>query len=163
MLSSDKLRAMKIDVKLVDSLDAHIKQGHADEVRLTLAKISQSEIPRNIISSVAKLALRVGEAQLAFSVLKPIVNADPPISPLPSNDEMIQYGMCLKQLGASEHALKIFKDLPSKDAPEVLLYEAITLFTQWRYSEAIPKLLQYLDAPILSEYQKMIGSLKKIE
>ncbi len=150
---------MKIDVKLVDSLDAQIKQGHADEVRLTLAKISQSEIPRNIISSVAKLALRVGEAQLAFSVLKPIVNADPPISPLPSNDEMIQYGMCLKQLGASEHALKIFKDLPSKDAPEVLLYEAITLFTQWRYSEAIPKLFQYLDVPILSEYQKMIGSL----
>lgn len=150
---------MKIDVSFLDNLDLLIKKGESEKVQRALKALKTSEVPRALLASIAKISLRVGEPRFALSLLRPLIHSETPLALSVSFDEQIQYGMCLKQLGASDHALKVFRSVNADHCPEVLLYEAITLFTQWRYQEAIPKLERYLDSDLVGSYQKMIGKI----
>lgn len=153
---------MEFKSSLLNELDDLIKKGQGDSVRTIIRQISPSTVPRELSAAMAKVALRVGEPTYALSLLRPLILSDKLLDAEVTPDEWIQYGMCLKQLGASDHALKIFQSVASEKNPEVLLYESITLFTQWRYQEAIPKLREYIEHPALSAYQKDLGQLNLI-
>ncbi|MGE0763827.1 MAG: hypothetical protein AB7N80_11165 [Bdellovibrionales bacterium] len=150
---------MKFEVSILNKLDQLIKCGHGAQVREQLGRLKLAEVPRSYCSAMAKIALRIGYASYAHLLLQPLVNDEKKFGKAMSPDEWMQYGMCLKQMGASDHALKVFQKLNPEQVPEVLLYQAITLFTQWRYSEAIVPLQAYIQNPTTSTYQKEIGTL----
>ncbi|MGE0762114.1 MAG: hypothetical protein AB7N80_02430 [Bdellovibrionales bacterium] len=108
---------------------------------------------------MSNLALRVGAAPLAIQWLKPFTSSRRKLGPELSPQEVLQYAMALKQLGAPQLALSHFVALESDDLPEAWLYGAITLFTQARHHEAIPKLQKYLSFERLTHYQRLIGGL----
>jgi hypothetical protein len=141
---------MKIDVSFLDELDQLIKNGEARGVAEHLRAVDAERIPRRHLARLSGTALRVGEPKLAFLWLRPyeLVPA-----------EKIQYAMTLKQMGAPQVALRIFAELEGPSLPEAWLYGAVTLFTQARHSEAIPKLESYLSIDTLTAYQKLIGRL----
>jgi tetratricopeptide (TPR) repeat protein len=149
---------MKIDVSFLDKLDSLIKGGQGATVGPLLEALKPAHVPREFRAPLAKIALRVGQTHFAFALLRPIVQSTRPMSQA-TTDEWLQYGMCLKQLGAADYALQIFERLNSEASPDVWLYNAITLFTQWRYREAIPKLRRYLADDRVTEYQKLIASV----
>src|SRR5690606_27623836 len=119
---------MGTNVSILDKLDNLIKVGQGYQVRDHLSKLKPSDVSRAEMAGLAKIALRVGDADFAYALLRPLVHSETPIHPPVTANELLQYGMCLKQMGASGPALKIFSKIRAEEEPDVLLYESITLF-----------------------------------
>lgn len=155
------MKKSQLDEVQIKNMDDLVRSGNGQKVKEFLDQLSPSGIPRKLKSDLAQIALRVGNSQLAFSLLRPLIDSETNVEPA-SEMERLRYALSLNQLGAPEHALKILSELEKSQMPETWLYAAVTLFSQWRYDEAIPKLQKYLSFDSLSSYQRLVGQLNLI-
>ncbi len=89
--------------------------------------------------------------------MKNIIDVDRDLNDHALDQEKLQFGMALRQLGALDFAQKIFSGIDSTNVPDVLLYKSISRFNQWDYEATLNDLIAYTESPKITEQQKMIG------
>ncbi|MBI4402806.1 MAG: hypothetical protein HY537_01515 [Deltaproteobacteria bacterium] len=141
----------------LDELDRLIREGHAQSARRKLFKLCTTKIPRSVTLPLASLARRVRLAGQGIRLLNPFVRSTRKAPADASDAERVEYGACLLGIGATEEALNLFRQFDARKMPDVLLYEAFALVTQWDYAGSIPLLTTYLQNPQLSDYQRLVG------
>jgi hypothetical protein len=142
---------MAITTDDIEKWEQELRQGRHDVVQAHLSELTPRQIPRRHLAAVANMALRCGLSLKSLRWLGAVVDL--------SAKEKAIYGLSLKDIGCLDQAYDILSELDVKAAPEVLLFQAITLFAKWDYFEAIPLLEKYIGSSGLSEYQKLVGQL----
>ena len=85
--------------------------------------------------------------------MKNIIDVDRDLNDHALDQEKLQFGMALRQLGALDFAQKIFSGIDSTNVPDVLLYKSISRFNQWDYEATLNDLIAYTESPKITEQQ----------
>lgn len=142
------------------NIDEHIRKAEFTEARKKIRTLKTSRFSAAEITQYSKLAVRLSEADLAYAVLKDyFVDVNTQSRHKPAFDDYVSFGLCIKMFGASEYALTIFDKVQDNKPKEYYIYKAITLFSLWRYTEAVPLLEEYVQLKSLSRYEKLIGQV----
>ncbi len=150
---------MTVSDSFLNNLDELIRSGEGGKVREILEGLEIGKIPRRQRASLAKISLRVGMSKFCLALFRDSRGHEGPGEFNLTSEELLQFGMAHKQVGAPDHALQIFNQIDNKKYPDSSLYSAITLFTQWRYREAIAHLENYLANSSLSDYDRLVGHI----
>lgn len=143
----------------LNTIEELIVNGKVAEARRALRLWAQKKIARPHVLKTANLCRRTGLAPLALRLLNPIVRPKGKSGEKPNDGEKAEYAALLTFIGASEEAVVLLHSIPAQSIPQVLLYEAFALFSQWDYEAAIPVLKRYLDFSSLTPYQRLVGEL----
>lgn len=151
-MSQNKTRAQE----LLARLEELVRQGKGNLVRTELKRLRRSEIPREFFYQFSEVARRIDEPLLALQIMKPIIRAEIELSIPPNNKEKVAYATALITIGAYEEALEILSEVNSKNEPETLLYRAFAYFGQWKYAEAIPYLIRFINSEKITDYRRLV-------
>jgi hypothetical protein len=132
--------------------------GQIQKARGELARYHPATLARKDRYELASVARRAGLPYLTLRLLWPMVRPSPKNPSKASDPEIAEYAAALVRVGASREAFELLGGINRKETPQVDLYLAHALFTQWEYERAIPLLRQYLQTP-LSPYQRVIGQV----
>ena len=139
--------------------DEAIRRGNAGAVRAELKKLKDQRVSREMILPVAALCRRADFLPFALHLLQPLVRPTRKVAVPATLTERAEYAACLVRVGAGDEALELLKTLSSARTPEVLLYQAFAMASQWDYGAAIPVLKKYVASHRITEYWRLIGQL----
>ena len=147
-----------VDLKVIEKLEAELRQGNSLRVREFLRKLSQSEIPNKLLVRVSQLCRRIDFASKGLLLLRNRV-LDLPSTQIPDPTELCEYAACLIKVGASAEALRLLQTIDVKKAPEAHKFMGFANMHKWNYSAAIPELRNYLSKIDDASYEHLIGSI----
>ena len=146
----------------IQDIEEDIVEGRTQQARAQLNKVVIAKIPRNRRASLASLCRRVGLAEQALKILRPVVRSQNR-QITPSSEESLQYAQSLSSIGGSEEAIRLLSgEKIQKEEPRALLYLAFAHFAQWKYCESLPFLEEFLRQPPPTSYFHHIGEVNLI-
>ncbi len=125
------------------AIDDMIRSGRQSQARLTLNKISPSDLKRSDFARFANLLSRTGLYQKGLRLLNPYVR-QPRLRDGATPEDRLEYAYLLIKVGALSEARSILTELNPATHPDSLLYTTFALTPEWRYEETIPLLRNYL-------------------
>lgn len=134
-----------------------IRQGLFDDVEKKI--LALKNIDRKDAAAWANVARRINRNDLALKILNPIVRNQDQRFAVATAVEKLEYADALRQFGATEEAWNLLTEINGDDHPQTLLHQAFCLFSQWRYTEAIPLLQKYISNSSLSDYAQCLGQV----
>lgn len=152
----------KINVSLLETLDASIKSGHAKSAKDLLRDLRAKDIPQSLLGHTAKILNRCGLPKKVTRLLDEIIYPEDTLKRKVTDIELAEYGSALNQIGAYTDSLAIFAKVNVKAAPMVEFYHALTLFNRWEYQKAIPHLQSFSENPKISEYERYMGKVNLV-
>jgi hypothetical protein len=110
-------------------------------------------------ATYAKLARRAELPELCLSVLKSYFIAEDTKQLLakPTEDEMLQYGVSLINLGAYAEGLKILDRINTKEMPQSLYFKAFALMRRSQWKEVLPIMEEYCKSSQITDDQRAWG------
>lgn len=139
-----------------------IRQGRDDEAQRLLRAVDLVSLPRALRLQFANLCRRSGLIAQGLRILTPVIRPKARSEmPAATDSEKSEYAMLLQRSGAVTEALSILDGIDSAQDPRVLLYQAFCHFNEWNYEAALPRLRQYLKAP-LDPYPRLIARVNLI-
>jgi len=142
----------------ISYIDVLIRTGRSAKARSELTRHRPSSFTREERFELAAVARRAALPWLTLRLLTPIVRSSAKKNLQASTREKAEYAAALVRVGAVREAVEMLENLDSKEFPQVLLYQAHALFTQWEYEKSIPILLSYLKKD-LTDYQRTVGEI----
>lgn len=116
--------------------------------------------PRECLSKFAALARRAGFSYQSLRILQPLFRKEGrSINLNTSTHEKTIYGSALIVVGAKDEGLRLLEEIDPKEQPEALSFKATAKISEWKYSEALPILEDYLNNYELSPLQRLVGAL----
>lgn len=150
---------MKAAFSSFQSIDRSIREGHSKEAQKEILLLTSRKVPRDLVVPVAALARRCGLPAVGIRLLNPIVRPHPKAPMVATPEETAEYAECLTKIGASDEATRLLADLDPAKFPQVLLFRASALISQWSYAESIPLLQRYVKLPQLDPYSRQVGKV----
>ena len=145
----------EIDQKL-DFIEECIKTGRFSSARQILDKIKVNSMPRSLALRASNLSRRCGKVQKSLKILNPIVRNPGALLPA-SEEEVADYAFSLHRIGASYEAKKLLEPILGDRIPSALLFRSIIAFSEWDYELAKKMLEKYIESPLISDYQRLLG------
>lgn len=142
----------------IKNIDDLIRTGNRESAILALKEIKVSSIPRNHINSLANLARRTGQLNLAWQIIAPVIRPKVTLDKPATDEEKATYAIILLGLGAVPEAIELLQ-ASDQNCPDVNLAFAFASIHTWDYATAITKLKTYLRAEDLAPYQQMIAKV----
>lgn len=143
----------------IDELESLVRAGRFDVVEDRLRKCLPSKVDRKDALALANIARRINLPYLALRILNPIVRPKMKGKPPASDSELLEYAESLRRAGALDEAWKILNGIDPELTPQVLLFRAFCLINQWRYGDAIPVLLEYVQTTGLTPYERAVAKV----
>ncbi len=144
--------------EFIQYIDGLIRAGRSAKARSELSRHRPHSFTRAERFELAAVARRAALPWLTLRILTPVVRPSTKKSVTATTREKAEYAAALVRVGAGREGSEILAALDSNEFPQVLLYRAHALFTQWEYQTAIPVLEEYLGKD-LDEYQRVIGEV----
>lgn len=149
--------------KVFESIDIQIRSGALQSAQQELTKIYKRAIPRSHKARGAHLAWRVGLPQMGLRSLYAIVNGSRKTPPNPTDEEKIQYAVCLLKIGAIDEAGSILEGIDTSGPAEGTFYRAAFHISRWEYGEAVPFLQKFLNDNRSDDYKKLVARVNLAE
>lgn len=143
----------------LDEWDKQIRNGEGARVREGLAQLPLAKVPRLDAKRVASLAWRVNAPLIGLRILHPIVRPKYRKVSDASAEEMVEYAGCLVKVGAADEAIALLDKVNAEEEPRSLLFKSYALISQWNSEAVIPLLSKYIETPMISDYQRLVGSV----
>ncbi len=143
---------------VTSEIDELIRSGQRELAGLKIKEIKVSSIPRVHINSMANLARRTGQINLAWQMIAPIIRPKFPLATPATDIEKATYTIILLALGAIPEAVELLESA-NPQSPEINLAYAFAHISRWNYLAAIPKLRLYLRSEKITLYEKMIAQV----
>lgn len=154
------MKVMRLDFpQLLKEVDQGIRVGNLQEARRKLARFRQEKVSRKYTVAVASLCRRAELPSISIRVLNPIVRSKPRLMVEATQAERAEYAACLIKIGASDEGLALLRSIQNPELPEIFLYQAFALISQWDYRGSIPNLLTYIKFPGVDEYQRLVAQV----
>lgn len=144
--------------EFIQYIDGLIRAGRSAKARSELSRHRPHSFTRAERFELAAVARRAALPWLTLRILTPVVRPSTKKSVTATTREKAEYAAALVRVGAGREGAEILASLDSNEFPQVLLYRAHALFTQWEYQPAIPVLEKYLSKD-LDSYQRLIGEI----
>jgi tetratricopeptide (TPR) repeat protein len=144
--------------EFIQYIDGLIRSGQSAKARSELSRHRPSSFTREERFELAAVARRAALPWLTIRLLTPLVRPPAKKNVQATTKEKAEYAAALVRVGASREAADALRELDANEFPQVLLYRAHALFTQWEYAQSIPVLQEYLEKN-LSEYQRTVGEI----
>ena len=138
-------------------IDSGIRSGRGAAARHEIQRLSKDKIPRKFAVPLATLARRADVPLLGLRILNPIVRPTRKVKCDPSSDELVEYAFCLTNSGCHQEALKTLETVNPEQSPQAWLAKTFSLVAQWNYGATIDLLRAYCEAPLLNDYQRLVG------
>jgi len=142
----------------LDSWDAAIRRGEANDVRAAILHLERRRVPRSLLVRAAGICRRVDCLAPALKLLQPVVRAARKHAEPATDAEKAEYAASLVRAGAVEEGLGLLRPLDARKVPEAYLYQAFGLKSQWDYASSIPLLEKFVEASS-DDYWRRIGQL----
>jgi hypothetical protein len=139
------------------ALEERVRAGRLAEVRAELRRFKKIE--RADLAKFAELARRAGAPGLALRRLVSIVRPSGRARVEATAAEALEYAGALITAGAGEEGRTLLESRADLKSPQSLLFRAFSHFAEWDYGAALPLLEAYVEAPGLSDYQRLIGEV----
>lgn len=133
--------------------------GHVAEASNYLEEIPLNKIPRADMARTAKIFRRIGMVDPALHILHPIVRAKNKLSKPATSQELVEYALCLQQVGAIDEACALLETVSLKKAPEALLYKTVFRFAEWDYRRGIHHLIRLINLCPRDSYLNRLAQL----
>lgn len=130
--------------KKVREIDSLIQSGNVAEARRLIGAISKKSVPIECAHLLAALARRVGQPEIAITLLRPILHPVKKLLALPKDEDKLEYGASLLRVGAQSEAVKLLKSVSAETFPQALFFQALALIKSWDCADAVPLLRTYL-------------------
>ncbi|MGZ3656466.1 MAG: hypothetical protein ACXWR1_03590 [Bdellovibrionota bacterium] len=136
--------------------DQAIRAGQTFAVRTETEQWLGTKVSPGERAKLAAICRRIGAPELSLRLLHPVVypSARRPVQA--SAAEKAEYGAALNQIGAPRECLSL---LAGVKAPQALLFRSFAHFASWDYAAAEPLLREYIRAPQLADYDRLVGSV----
>lgn len=121
-----------------------IRSAKAGEAQSRITAIKNKQIPAESRYTLANLATRAGMPKHALSLLRRIVHPPPKEMKRATTPELAEYAIALIRLGADSEAQTLLNKTSTSEYPKALSYKAILAMKQWKYTDAVPLLSEYL-------------------
>ncbi len=108
---------------------------------------------------VASLARRVRLPMVTIRLLNRYVRPLSGDTASASPSELAEYAAALNQIGATNEAIQLLRQVNRNEVVDSLLFESFAHFALGDYSTAIPLLRMYIEQPGLEEYALLVGKL----
>ena len=148
-LDGEKGARLRTIDELIKICEADLKSGQPETVAKRLSRLSAPSVPRNWRLPLANVCRRAGLISLGMKLL-----AHEELAPR----EQAEYAVLLERGGALGEALEILESLDASQMPEVRLYQATCLMSQYQPERALIALEDYLRGA-LSPYAKLVAHL----
>lgn len=141
---------------MTEMLEDHIRRGQilAAERELSLLKVGS--IPRKWAVDFANISRRLRMEDWGLRLLRPIVRAEPPVTPNTTEAELCAYAGLLIKVGALPEASAILQKLESSSIQNVPIFQSQICIAQWDYKGAAVYLLKALKMDGLDPYQACV-------
>lgn len=147
-------------IHYLERLEALLLARKQLQVSLELKKLLASNPPREAMAPLAAIARRAGHPYLALRILQSLFRQEGRVLTVkPTDKEVFVYGSALIVLGAKTEGLKLFQTIDPKNQPDILLFQANSYISEWRYQEAKIVLEEYLSRQGLKPLQRLVGNL----
>lgn len=133
--------------------------GQLTEATNYLEDIPLNTIPRAEMAKTAKLFRRIGMVDPALHILHPIVRPKTPLKKPATSQELVEYALCLKDVGAIDEACELLESVSLKKAPEALLYKTVFRFAEWDYRRGIHHLIRLINLCPRDSYLNRLAQL----
>lgn len=145
-------------------LDQEIRGGRSLVARKRIedrlaADRKTGAIPREHLADLAALCRRSGAQPLAIRILHPVIRPKARNPVQPTDQERLEYGASLVQIGAVREGQTILDRLDWRKVPQALLFAAFARFSRWEYAESLPLLERFVKHPSVTDYQLSIGEV----
>ncbi|MCB0377883.1 MAG: hypothetical protein KDD33_05260 [Bdellovibrionales bacterium] len=145
---------------LIQDLDKMIRSGQVKPALDKLVSLNYSKIPDRLRYRFANLAWRSGSPVVGLKILTPVVNSEKAqLREDVTAEELIEYCVLLQKVGSFSEAIEKLSFIDENKYPKCLLYKSFCYFSQWRYHEAAPLLEKYIESPLISQYDRLVGSI----
>ncbi len=146
---------MKKLVSNLDEIEDCWRTGNYSVALKGLIQLQKLKLDAPTTLRAAALARRLQNPHLGLMFLRPLIsfekNADPQV--------MLEHAACLIKEDVISPSLRILERIDKNRFPEALLYQAFSYFSFWDYGSAVPLLKDYLQSPLITEYQGTIGTV----
>lgn len=143
---------------VTSEIDELIRCGKRELAGQKIKEIKINLIPRPHINSMANLARRTGQTNLAWQMIAPLIRPKFPLATPATDIEKATYSNILLALGAIPEAVELLEST-NPESPEINLAFAFAHISRWDYLAAIPKLRLYLRSDKINLYEKMIAQV----
>ncbi len=106
---------------------------------------------------LARLYRRMGNPENTLRLLTPVVRPKAALLKAASNEEKLEYAIALQRLGSLVEATELLGTLNPAELPDVLLVQAVFLFSNWDYASAIGIIEKYLAMIPQDSYSARLG------
>jgi hypothetical protein len=151
---------MRTARKTLTGLESLVRSGESAKARRILRELRLDRLTRAEKLQAANLARRSGLPELSIKLLNRVMRPRSGASDA-SARERAEYAAALSRIGATSEALGILESLKGSDHPEVPLFHAFALISQWDYRGAIP-LLRRHERAAQTDYQRLIGRVNLV-
>ncbi len=148
---------MKLDLQVTE-IEELIRSGNREKATQLLKEIKISTIPRQHINTLANLSRRVGQLDLSWKMIAPVIRPKVTLEKPATDEEKATYAIILLGLGARSEAFEIL-ETANNQCPDVSLASAYASINCWDYASAATKLKHYLRSQNLTPYQKMVAQV----
>lgn len=108
---------------------------------------------------LARIYRRIGNPEHSLRLLAPTVRPKAQILKPATDEERLEYAIALQRVGSLLEASGIIEKINSESVPDVLLVQAVVLFSQWNYKEAIPLLEKFLRQVPADSFNARLGKV----
>lgn len=144
-------------VDLKSQINQMIVSGHVSDAQKCLKALNPAKVPRELRLDFAAMCRRVNLPQTALILLHRAVRGDNHTLPTANSDERAEYAANLIRIGAVTEALQILNAIAPSTCPQALLFRVHAHYSQWEYAATIPLLHQYIAAPKLTDYERLVA------
>ncbi len=142
------------------TIDALIVAGELKKARKLLHEQGRAGAFKTNRLEFARLARRLDLPMTGLRILHSVMHASSRrVAP---DDIRCEYAAALNLVGASGEAERILSTVTEGGSPEILLFKSFNRISQWDYAGAATYLRRYVEAPGLTDYQRMIGQANLI-
>lgn len=136
-----------------------IRLGKILEVRNEIESLNTNQVPRPFLAAFADIARRVRSENWGLRLLRPIVRAEPPANPPPTEQELCVYAGLLIKAGSLPEAAKILDGLANQSDAQILTFQSQIHIAQWNYKRAAPELKKVISDSSVPPYQRCIAQV----
>ena len=126
------------------ALEDQIRTGQIAKARASLEKIGSGQVPRDLAAKLAELCRRAGLFTQSIRTLGKIVRPERALDKPATPRELAEYGFALVKIGAVEEGKEILSQVDTAKEPIAAYYLALSLFPDWNYGLAVPRLEKYV-------------------
>ncbi len=141
----------------LQEIDALIRAGQLGKARKAITFIAKQRILPEERSQICSMANRLAIPRIPLLVLNRVVRPEGRLAKEATPEEIMEYAAALTMVGAYQEAGELLKSVDGAKYPKAVLYLAFNCINRWDYDSSLPLLQQYVNAPSLTDYEKLIG------